>query len=307
MKKVFDNDQVAHVWAQHSQSEGRSSNGNFWFKDTAIYSYRTMIARLVFSPINGRAAYLVTSRKYSMTTSRKYSMTTSGKHIPAIYRAISGQYFNVDDVGACDAKSHGENVNVMLKEYEGLLLKLSRAKSNGEFIEAQARALHVSAIKYAEFFGLEYPDFPVIKQETLDAMKDRAAKDSKRKAEETKKRKAAQALEQLERLEKWRDNVEYVYFRTNRGDKTYMRVNGDNIETSQGAAFPVEHAKKAFMRVLACRNSAMTWNSEEQGKTIALGHFKIDHVDTAGNVKAGCHFVEWDEIERIARQLKIFP
>lgn len=299
MKKVFDNDQVAHVWAQHSQSEGRSSNGNFWFRDTAIYSYRTMIARLVFSPVNGRAAYLVTSRKYSVTT--------SGKHMPAVYRAISGDCFTVDNVQAHHEFEHAENIGHTLKEYEGLLLKLSRAKSNGEFIEAQARALHVSAIKYAEFFGLEYPDFPVIKQETLDAMKERAAKDSKRKAEETKKRKAAQALEQAERLEKWRDNVEYVYFRTSRGDKTYMRVNGGNIETSQGAAFPVEHAKKAFMRVLACRNSAMTWNSEEQGKTIALGHFKIDHVDTAGNVKAGCHFVEWDEIERIARQLKIFP
>lgn len=299
MKKVFDNDQVAHVWAQHSQSEGRSSNGNFWFKDTAIYSYRTMIARLVFSPINGRAAYLVTSRKYSMTT--------SGKHMPAVYRAISGDCFTVDNVQAHHEFEHAENIGHMLKEYEGLLLKLSRAKSNGEFIEAQARALHVSAIKYAEFFGLEYPDFPVIKQETLDAMKERAAKDSKRKAEETKKRKAAQALENAERLEKWRDNVEYVYFRTSRGDKTYMRVNGENIETSQGANFPVDHAKKAFMRVLACRNSAMTWNSAEQGKTIPLGHFKIDHVDIHGNVKAGCHFVEWDEIERIARQLKIFP
>lgn len=300
MRKVFDNDQVAHVWAQHSQSEGRSNNGNFWFRDNDIYSYRTRIARLVHSPITGAPAYLITTRKYSVTT--------SGKHMPAIYRAISGQYFNVDDIGACDAKSHGENVKHMQAEYEELLLKLSRAKSNGERIESQARALHVSAIEYAEFFGLEYPDFPVIKQETIDAMKERAAKDSKRKAEETKKRKAAQALEQAERLEKWRDNAEFVYFRTNRGDKTYMRVNGENIETSQGAAFPVEHAKRAFQFIRNWKENHTGENwSRATNRAIRLGHFQIDVIDISGNVHAGCHFVEWDEIERIARQLKIFP
>lgn len=300
MKKVFDNDQVAHVWAQHSQSEGRSSNGNFWFRDTAIYSYRTMIARLVFSPVNGRAAYLVTSRKYSTTT--------SGKHMPAVYRAISGDCFIVDNVQAHHEFEHAENIGHMLKEYEGLLLKLSRAKSNGEFIESRARSLHVSAIKYAEFFGLEYPDFPVIKQETLDAMKERAAKDSKRKAEETKKRKAAQALEQAERLEKWRGNVEYVYLRTSRGDKTYMRINGENIETSQGANFPVDHAIKAFKLIRFVKESGGAYAAgENENKLIRLGHFKIDTVAPNGDVTAGCHFVEWDEIERIARQLKIFP
>lgn len=237
MRKVFNIDQVAHVWAQHSQSEGRSSNGNFWFRYNAIYSYRTQVARLVHSPITGAPAYLITTRKYSVTT--------SSKHMPAIYRAISGRYFNVDDVQAESKERHAENVKHMKAEYEGLLLKLSRAKSNGEFIEAQARALRASAIEYAEFFGLECPDFPAIEQETLDAMKERAARDRKRKAEETKKRNAAHALERAERLEKWRDNAEYVYFRTNRGEKTYMRVNGENIETSQGASFPVDHAKKS--------------------------------------------------------------
>jgi len=39
MKTVFNNDMVAHVWAAQSQSEGRSSNGNFYFRDSVIYSY----------------------------------------------------------------------------------------------------------------------------------------------------------------------------------------------------------------------------------------------------------------------------
>ena len=37
MKKVFTNTEIVHVFAQQSQSEGRS--GSMFFKDTKIYSY----------------------------------------------------------------------------------------------------------------------------------------------------------------------------------------------------------------------------------------------------------------------------
>ena len=36
------------------------------------------------------------------------------------------------------------------------------------------------------------------------------------------------------------------------------------------------------------------------GHTIHLGHFALDAVDGAGNVRAGCHEVAWEEIERVA-------
>lgn len=40
MKTVFDNRQVAHVWAQQNQSQGRYSNAQFYFRDRTIFSYR---------------------------------------------------------------------------------------------------------------------------------------------------------------------------------------------------------------------------------------------------------------------------
>ena len=39
MKTVFDNGMVAHVWAQQTQAEGRSNNGNLYFRDAALFSY----------------------------------------------------------------------------------------------------------------------------------------------------------------------------------------------------------------------------------------------------------------------------
>jgi len=39
------------------------------------------------------------------------------------------------------------------------------------------------------------------------------------------------------------------------------------------------------------------------GHTIHLGHYVIDRIEPDGTVHAGCHVVEWQEIERIAQQL----
>jgi hypothetical protein len=81
----------------------------------------------------------------------------------------------------------------------------------------------------------------------------------------------------------------------------HLRVKGDNIETSRGAVFPVEHGKKAFSLIVACREHAREYI--RNGHTIHLGNFAIDRVSSNGDVHAGCHFVAWSEIEHVAREL----
>jgi len=39
---------------------------------------------------------------------------------------------------------------------------------------------------------------------------------------------------------------------------------------------------------------------QRNGHTIHLGHFALDSLDTEGNVTAGCHTVQWEEITRVA-------
>ena len=39
MKNVFNNRQLAHVWANQSQDTGRNANGSMFFESDTIYSY----------------------------------------------------------------------------------------------------------------------------------------------------------------------------------------------------------------------------------------------------------------------------
>jgi hypothetical protein len=89
-RKVVDNHQVAHLWANQSQAEARSHNGNFHFSGTRIYSYRTVIANIVKAP-NGEPVVL--------RTSETFSITTSGKHESAIHSALGYRNANRDDHG----------------------------------------------------------------------------------------------------------------------------------------------------------------------------------------------------------------
>jgi hypothetical protein len=70
------------------------------------------------------------------------------------------------------------------------------------------------------------------------------------------------------------------------------------LQTSRGARVPLDHAVKAFRVIKRLRDKGQTY--ERNGHTIHLGHFALDSIDNAGNVRAGCHTVEWEEIARVA-------
>jgi hypothetical protein len=82
VKRVFANDMVAHVWAQQTQDEGRSSNGNFYFDGDTLYSYGRHFAVARFT---GR---MVDGQRVVLTNSGSYSVTTSG-HMNDMRRALA--------------------------------------------------------------------------------------------------------------------------------------------------------------------------------------------------------------------------
>lgn len=83
MQTVFSNSMVAHVWAQQSQSEGRSNNGNLYFDGPVIYSYGS---HFVAGYIDREGAAWINSDSYSPTTA---------KHMSYVSRAVRGKYFPV--------------------------------------------------------------------------------------------------------------------------------------------------------------------------------------------------------------------
>lgn len=76
-KNVYDSRQVAHVWAQQTQSEGRNHNGQFYFEGRTIYSYgRHYPAGYIVND----STVLLNADKRSVTTSKHVSYAWSGAH-----------------------------------------------------------------------------------------------------------------------------------------------------------------------------------------------------------------------------------
>lgn len=75
------------------------------------------------------------------------------------------------------------------------------------------------------------------------------------------------------------------------------------LRTSWGATVPLVHAIRAFRFLKLCRTTGKAWKAN--GKTITVGHFRIDSIDTSGNFKAACHVINWQEVARLAGSLGV--
>lgn len=82
------------------------------------------------------------------------------------------------------------------------------------------------------------------------------------------------------------------------------RVIGGTLETSQGATVPLAHAVRAFAFVRAVRERGEAWTRNGSGPRV--GHFQIDRVEPSGDFVAGCHRINWNETERLARSLGVW-
>jgi hypothetical protein len=79
---------------------------------------------------------------------------------------------------------------------------------------------------------------------------------------------------------------------------TKVRRVGDTLETSRGAECPFKHAVIAFLKAQECRTTGTSWH--RNGQQIRVGHFQVDSIDEYGNMRAGCHTLEYGEMQRLA-------
>jgi hypothetical protein len=320
------NSMVAHIWAQQEKHSGKSANGNLSFRGETLFSYVTPIGRFV-QTVDGERATLVTSNTYSMTT--------SGKHMPALWRAIDygrGNFapcFSVPIVGIYDLteKDHETNLAHLVAEYEMLCGKYLRARDlygDETYLIGQLQTRANSARNYASAFGLELPflDAGNAWREIWRKRAERAARlnapgmAEKRERERVKRMERKERKEREEReeralkcaahLEKWiLGETNYLPYDCRPIDGSVkLRIRDDKLETSQLASVPLPHAIRVFQFVKLCRERGETW--QRNGKTLRVGNFQVDRVDADGSFRAGCHFIQWPEIERVARQHSLF-
>jgi hypothetical protein len=271
----MNNEQVAHIWANKSRE--RATGSHFYFEGDTIYSYGTHfpIAR------HYKGIVLFTSRGHSVTTARHKSIVRS-----AINHLVS---FTVDDVMA---KPCGDDVKAYAARLENMATRASRARNPQIDIECLQRVTD-EANKFCEMFGFK-TRFSMPDDATLAMLKERSKLAQQKKAKQTAERNAKLERENAEAITEWlcgkRDSLPYTI------SKVFLRVNGENMQTSQGALVPLLEAQKAFRFVMMKR--ATGWH--RNGDTFPIGEFHLDAVNEQG-VVAGCHRVAWEEIERFAK------
>ncbi|MFM7008931.1 MAG: hypothetical protein ACKO0Z_06300, partial [Betaproteobacteria bacterium] len=81
-------------------------------------------------------------------------------------------------------------------------------------------------------------------------------------------------------------------------EPTLVRKRGGNLETSRGADAPFAPAVAIFKLAQECRHNSRAWKRDAQGPR--AGAFSLNAIDTQGNITIGCHFIRFEEMQRLA-------
>lgn len=266
MKTVFENRMVAHVWAQQNQSEGRSNNRQFYFRDKTIFSYRDSWPLATFI---GENEVLLNVQRYSVTTS---------KHLSYVERALKS-----------DCKIW--RVDTKIISNPDAFLKLTPKKREKFLADKQAKEKAENKKYKAEQ-----------QKRARQVRKEKLAANKMTLRELLSKWRQHEPLnyhEQNAIQNKWREENPSVR------QTDFLRLkNPDTIETQRGAEVPVKFAKKIWTQVKKCHDTKTEW--KKNGKKLPAGHFEIDRIDENGNVLAGCHYIVFDEVSHLAAVLNLY-
>lgn len=232
MAKVMNSAQVAHVWAQGTQHEGRtaipSDGGRFGgvsgprisFVGDTYFSYRTAVARLVMDKTGSRVA-LISSETFSPTTAmhirharsavERHSRIGAVFHVPTLAddRSAVGRGDGVLD--------HSVNLASLMERYDNLAAGYANPRqkvwlgyperSELEVISERLGTAWLAATDYKERFGLDQPlgtSFPPsvadVKAQAIRIVDQRAAYHAVRNTPEAIAKRQAAAAKRAAKL-----------------------------------------------------------------------------------------------------------
>lgn len=302
MQRIMTNEMVAHTWAnpREENDHARGGHGNVYFEGDTIYSYGSHF------PMARRVGDVI------LFTTDSYSSSTS-KHLGYVRHAIGYQadnVFNVPNVRALGKSEHLANFESYRTRIDTAYEMASRARVHGEMHLRDAARLTVEANRYSAHFKLRRRiKEPANIEAALAEAKARADKAKRVEAKAYAAREERNRLIEIECAKRDARNVKAwragEYHQSLYNLPTMLRVsaNGDEVQTSHGARFPVADAIKSYPLVKRCRQRKKNW--QRNGEQISLGHFRLDKISDTGNVRAGCHLVPWAEIKLCAVTLGI--
>lgn len=288
MKKVVSTEQVAHLWANQLQTEATNSGRNLYFKEDTIYSYGNHFPIAKHTGLND--TILFTTRDYSNTTAKqKHVVSLASNHLKKIY------CHNPEG-------THEENFNQYETQAENIAHKLTKAKKPEIYLN-QLLDLFETVQKYATFLDINIPSglLDILNIATTTQAKE-LIESKKIEREETEKRKQEQQAKKLiQDLIDWR-NFEKESLHNNSG-RDYLRYNKETnrIETSQGIEIPVKIAKTFYNLLIVKLMAGGCINCE--GCNTKILDYELKEVNKEF-IQVGCHKIEWNEINTIAKSLK---
>ena len=323
MRKSFSSAQeLIHVFAQQKQSSGKCSN--MFFENTVTlydYGYHYPLA-LYATNKKGEKAMIINTQGYSVTTSKHIGMVkyATNQHNQFMLpntdamKQLLGNYDARITEGLSVAIIHCIGSFYDKLEYD----KKKRKQATLDKWKEDTMLECENYVNILDWYGFK-PSKEAIKamrqltglpaaEAKAAAIKAKALREKKRaKAALAEHKKHAALMQHC--VKAWLANE--VFFVSDdgaqhntlhwiaRNETVLLRINGEDVETSKGAKFPLEHGLKALPLI----NQAIGKGWHKNGHTIHLGHYQIDEILAAGDVKAGCHFVLYSEVMRIAKEL----
>ena len=284
--------QVCHAWAHQT---GKSRKGfNIYYDGATIYSYGSHfpIARLV--EVKGQTIVLFTTRSYSAST---------GKHKTYTARACSHlESIDVEDPSSADFAA---DFDAAVKRASEAAQKAKRARTHGDWYLQAAKRECDMANRISELFGLNRP--PVALEYLGVHLADLEARIEAGRVIEAERRAQAERdrfERQAEQRALWLAGEDVHFYGSDGNGGALIRVYGDELQTSQGAAVPLSHAIRAFRFIKLVRQRGEAWR--KNGHSLRVGTYAASTIDADGTLHIGCHIIHWAEIERVAAQLGVY-
>jgi hypothetical protein len=252
---------------------------------------------------DGQPGILLTSAKERATTMCHISLVR--RAIPPDVPVFNILYMHFGFSEEEDKYQHTRNLARYVSEVIEHVDKCARARlaTSKEYYHQLAVDLRSEALCYATFFGLADPDIapiPDIDSKELEELRRKQAKAAAKKAEAARKEAEERKQKALSLAEEWLRGGAHHYLLN--VIPTMLRIKDHEVETSQGARFTIIHAKRGLKLVRAVMAKGEDW--AVNGQSCRLGHYHIQSISKDGTVRAGCHVVTWEQIERIAQEIE---
>jgi hypothetical protein len=169
----------------------------------------------------------------------------------------------------------------MLKEMEELVIKSSRARTRAYDYLRSLEELRARANAYTKAFKLGYKPLPEDMfswglPEITERVKERTLKAAK--AKRAKERKDVIA---------WVRGEKSTLRHT---DTPYVRIVGEELQTSWGIRVPLNRALAVYRLATLCRKNGHTYIPR---KRQLIGTWALDGITSDGTVRAGCHIIPY--------------